>query len=256
MDCFKAYDIRGKVPTELNEPIAYNIGRAYASLFHSENVVVGHDMRHESLELSDALVAGLNDAGVSVIDLGLCGTEEVYYATAELGTDGGIMVTASHNPRGYGGMKLVGSHAVPLSSAELRAIRMQILSGSWLSAGSESKGSISKRSLRESYVKHMLSYVNDRDLRPLTLVADPGNGCAGPVVAELAKYLPYNIIFQNETPDGSFPNGVPNPLLPENRIRTAQAVLDHKADLGIAWDGDFDRCFFMTPVGVLSKAII
>ncbi len=241
--CFKAYDVRGQVPTTLDEDIAWRIGRAYAAHLAPTTVVVGRDMRLSSAALCDALVRGLTEAGVDVFDIGLCGTEEVYFATAHGGHGGGIMVTASHNPPDYNGMKLVREDARPLSGdSGLAEIRAMAEAGDFPPPVARA-GQRHAYDVREAYVRHLLSYVDADALPALTIVANPGNGTAGPALAALAPHLPFRFEKLHFEPDGRFPNGVPNPLLPENRKPTSDAVLASGADLGIAWDGDFDRCF-------------
>lgn len=253
--CFKAYDIRGQVPVELNEDIAWAIGYAYGEILRPDTVIVGYDARLESPALADALSRGLNAAGAKVIDIGLCGTEEVYFHTfsreAE-GVGGGIMVTASHNPKGYNGMKLVGRGARPISGdSGLIAIRdrvSQVISRQD-NHTSLMEGVVSRQTDKTAFINHLLGYIQEDKLKPLKIVADPGNGTAGLVIRELANKLPFDIILINDSPDGRFPRGVPNPLLPEMRDATRQAVIEHGADLGIAWDGDFDRCFLFDETG-------
>ena len=248
MSLFKAYDLRGKVPEEFNEDIAYKIGRAYTQIYSPQKVAVGFDIRNESPALKTALIHGLTEGGCDVMDIGRCGTEEVYFATFYNKLDGGMMVTASHNPKSYNGMKIIGPEARPISSDNgLLTIRDLLVEGNF--ADSSNKGRCSTAADKQSYIEHLLSYIDISLLKPLKIVANPGNGGAGPVVRELEPYLPFEFIYLNETPDGDFPNGVPNPLLPENQSVTAQAVIDNQADLGIAWDGDFDRCFFFDADG-------
>ncbi|KAF0232759.1 MAG: phosphomannomutase [Desulfovibrionaceae bacterium] len=249
MSCFKAYDIRGEVPEELNADLAWRIGRAYAAELKPKNVAVGRDIRLSSPSLADALADGLMAGGVDVIDLGLSGTEEVYFATFSQGLDGGIAVTGSHNPAHCNGLKLVRRGAVPISGdSGLFAIRDRVLSGDFPPPAAR-RGERIEKTFRDEYVRHVLGYVDVSALAPLKILANPGNGCAGPVVKLLCEGLPFSVQFINAEPDGSFPNGVPNPLLPERRADTAKAVLATRADLGIAWDGDFDRCFFFDETG-------
>ncbi len=241
--CFKAYDARGKVPDELNAEITYRIGRAYAEFIKPRQVAVGRDVRQSSEELFEALTRGLTDSGVDVLDLGLCGTEQVYFAAFHLELDGGIMITASHNPIDYNGLKFVRECARPLSGdSGLQDIR-RIAEESSFSKASR-KGSISPTDLDEAYVAHLLGYIGDRSkLAPIKIISNPGNGMAGPVIDQLEQHLPFEFIKIQHSPDGSFPNGIPNPLLPERRAATIDAIQAHGADLGVAWDGDFDRCF-------------
>ena len=248
LNCFKAYDIRGRVPDELNEDISYRIGRAFAQIFDSGEIVVGRDVREDSPTLTAALTRGLNDGGASVIDIGLCGTEEVYFQTAHRSVGGGIMVTASHNPMDYNGMKLVREDARPVSGdTGLRDIEVLAESGDF--APSSRIGSVRVDNDKSAYIAHLLSYIDRGVLRPLKIVVNAGNGGAGLVIDELAPYLPFEFIRIHHEPDGSFPHGIPNPLLTENRAATAQAVRESGADIGIAWDGDFDRCFFFDAEG-------
>ena len=247
LSCFKAYDIRGRVPDELNEDIAYRIGRAFAQHLKPRRVAVGRDVRLSSQALLDALARGLMDGGSDVLDIGLCGTEEVYFATFHHGLDGGIMVTASHNPMDYNGMKLVREGSRPISGdSGLHTIRELAEQGRFLDV---SPGRREHHEVKGAYVDHLLSYVADTPLQPLKIVANAGNGGAGPVMQQLADRLPCEILPLYFEPDGSFPHGIPNPLLPENREATARGVREHGADLGIAWDGDFDRCFFFDESG-------
>ena len=247
--CFKAYDIRGQVPAQLNEDIAYRIGRALVAELQGKTFVVGQDMRLESPPLAAALMRGITEAGADVIDIGLCGTEEVYFATSHYKVDGGVMITASHNPKGYNGMKLVKAESRPISGdTGLDAIRLRVDQGD-LGAVAAEKGAVRQAFDKTAYIDHLLTYVDVSALKPLKILADPGNGAAGPVLQALAARLPLQWVFINEVPDGHFPNGVPNPLLPENRELTRQALLAHQCDMGLAWDGDFDRCFFFDADG-------
>jgi phosphomannomutase len=263
--CFKAYDIRGRLPEELNEELAERIGRACAEFLKPRQMVVGHDIRLSSPTLAGAVTRGLLAAGSDVIDIGLCGTEEVYYATNNLNADGGIMVTASHNPADYNGMKMVSSEARPISGdSGLRDIERLAAAGIFKATGKT--GTLRQYDNRPAFVKHLLGYIKPESLKPLKIVVNGGNGCAGPMLDALAAHLPFTLVRINHEPDGSFPNGIPNPLLPENREATARAVRANRADLGLAWDGDFDRCFLFDEngrfiegyymVGLLAKAIL
>lgn len=244
---FKAYDVRGVYPTEVNEEMAYRMGRIFSAMFAAETVVVGHDIRLSGRALVDALTEGLRHGGTRVIDIGQCGTEMIYFATAHLKAYGGIMVTASHNPKEYNGMKLVRRDARPVSSdtglkeiGEMVATTKEFVHK--VVAG-KTMGALEHMDIMPAYIEHLLTYVDKSVLKPMKIVANPGNGGAGPILKELAKHLPFEFITLNETPDGTFPNGVPNPLLLPNREATAKVVRESGADLGIAWDGDFDRCF-------------
>nr|WP_296752076.1 phosphomannomutase [Thioalkalivibrio sp.] len=302
LSCFMAYDIRGKVPEQLDASLAQAIGRAFVAEMGARRVVVGRDVRLESPMLTAALIQGLTASGADVIDIGLCGTEEVYFGTVHHGADGGIMVTASHNPKGFNGMKLVRAGAQPISGdSGLLAIRDRIAAGDLPAmrngiaaddatvsarpdAGDQAaaltrsgrhgtdpfasnpadpadradpphfaSGPVGRVMVDEdktAYLQHLLGYVDRAALQPLKIVADPGNGGAGPVMHLLAERLaPLDFVLINAAPDGRFPNGVPNPLLPERRAATAAAVREHGADFGIAWDGDFDRCFLFDADG-------
>ncbi len=244
LSCFKAYDIRGRVPDELNPELAEKIGRAYVQVVGAKRVVVGHDIRLSSPEIAEALIHGLRSAGADVFNIGLCGTEEVYFSTFYYEMDGGIMVTASHNPQDYNGMKLVRQNARPVGSdTGLEEIKALLESGAALPQVAQ-LGSLQLLETKIDYVKHLLGYIDVDSLKPLKVVVNAGHGGAGMIVDHLEPYLPFEFIKLYHEPDGHFPAGVPNPLLEENRAPTAQAVLRYKADLAIAWDGDFDRCFF------------
>lgn len=250
--CFKAYDIRGRVPDELNPALARDIGRAFAAVFTPARVAVGHDIRLSSPELTEALVMGLLESGVDVLHLGLCGTEEIYHAAFSLeeqGLDGGIVVTASHNPADYNGLKFVTRGARPVTGdSGLKKMAELIISAS-LPQVAGRPGSLSYSANKEAYIQHLLGYVSLKDLAPLNIVANNGNGSAAPVLDLLEAKLPFHFTKAFHTPDGTFPNGVPNPLLPEKREETARLVREQGADFGIAWDGDFDRCFFWDELG-------
>lgn len=248
IDCFKAYDVRGRVPDDLDEEIAWRIGRAYAAHVAPTAVAVGQDVRLSSPALSAALMRGLTDSGVDVIDIGICGTEMVYFATFHDGLDGGVMVTASHNPHDHNGMKMVRTDARPISAdTGLQDIRRIAESGVFPEAARQ--GSVKRRDVTGDYIDHVLGYVDTGALEPLRIVVNAGNGCAGPCVDLLEPHLPFELVKLQHEPDGNFPNGVPNPMLEANRGTTSQAVLESGADLGIAWDGDFDRCFFFDERG-------
>ena len=246
--CFKAYDVRGRVPDELNNEIAYRIGRAFVKFLDAKKVCVGHDIRLTSLSLSDSLKKGIIDSGADVIDIGMCGTEEIYFATFNNDVDGGIVVTASHNPMDYNGMKFVKRGSLPISGDNgLFEIKSIAEAGDF--AKINNKGSISSLDSRPAYIKHLLSYIDIGSLEGLRIACNAGNGGAGIVIDELEKVLPVEFLKIHNTPDGNFPNGIPNPLLIENRKPTIDAVRSFNAQMGIAWDGDFDRCFFFDENG-------
>ena len=264
--CFGAYDIRGIVPEEVNEELAYRIGKFFPVLFKAKKVVVGHDIRLSGPGLQEALNRGLMESGCDVIDIGQCGTEMIYFATAHLQLDGGIMITASHNPKEYNGMKFVRQEARPISGdTGLRELEAQVADGE-LPAMAATVGKVEKLDITEEYVKHILSYVDMSKLKPLKVVVNAGNGAAGPILDVMKKYLPFELVKVHHQPDGNFPNGVPNPLLPDNREAAANAVRAYGADAGVAWDGDFDRCFMFDEqgnfiegyymVGFLAKAFL
>ncbi|MDH3418024.1 MAG: phosphomannomutase [Gammaproteobacteria bacterium] len=246
--CFKAYDVRGRVPEDLDEDVAYRIGRAYADFLSPSKIVIGRDIRLTSPALSLALQRGLTDSGVDVIDIGIGGTELVYFATAHLELDGGVMVTASHNPPNYNGMKFVREKARPISEdtglAEIRALAEKNDF-----APADRSGNVETLDIMADYIDHLLGYVDRSALAPLKVVVNAGNGGAGPIIDRLEPHLPFEFIKVNHEPDGTFPNGVPNPMLEQNRASTAEPVVRLGADLGLAWDGDFDRCFFFDETG-------
>lgn len=262
---FKAYDIRGRVPDELNVDIAFRLGMAYAEQFGPKRVALGRDIRHSSLPLLQALAHGLIAGGVEVLDLGLGGTEEVYWAAQQPGVDGGVMVTASHNPMDYNGMKLVRGGAIPISGdSGLRALEAKVLASNAKAPGTPPV--MTPADYRASYVEHLLGYIEPARLKPLKIVVNSGNGTAGLVIDALAPHLPFEFVRVHHTPDGDFPNGIPNPLLPEMRADTIAAVQQNGAAFGVAWDGDFDRCFLFDEhggfiegyyiVGLLAEALL
>ena len=255
LTCFKAYDIRGQLGTELNEEIAYRIGRAFAEFLQPKNVVLGGDVRLTSEALKQALANGIRDTGADVIDIGVVGTEEVYFATSYLETNGGIEVTASHNPLDYNGMKPVRENSKPISSdTGLLKIKAMAEENDFPAVDESARGSIKQVSILEPYLDHLMDYIDLASIKPLKLVMNAGNGAAGHVVDAIeerfkATGVPVEIVKIFNQQDGNFPNGIPNPILHENRAPTINAVLEHKADMGIAWDGDFDRCFLVDEKG-------
>ena len=269
--CFKSYDIRGKTGIELTPTFAYALGHAIATVLQPETAITGRDIRMTSPQLQAALCAGLSAAGVAVADIGLCGTEEVYFATDHYAADVGIMVTASHNPAEYNGFKLVGPGARPLSDAEFRAIRQTVADSDVQLPFAPLRGNVVLRQPRAAYVERVLSFIDPARLKPLRVVVNAGNGAAGPTFDAIANALtdagaPVEFIRINHAPDGTFPKGIPNPLLPENHAATGNIVRREGADFGVAWDGDFDRCFFFDQtgtfvpgeyiVGLLAKSVL
>lgn len=245
---FGAYDIRGIYPEDVNEELAYRIGRSFPGLFAAKKVAVGHDIRLSGPSIRDALVKGLTESGCDVVDIGECGTEMIYFTTAHLKLDGGIMITASHNPKEYNGMKFVRKESRPISSdTGLKELEKAVMEGEFTETAAT--GKVEKIDILEDYVEHILSYVDVKKLKPFKVVANTGNGAAGPIINALEKHLPFDIVKVNNIPDGNFPNGVPNPILQENRASTAKVVRETGADVGVAWDGDFDRCFLFDENG-------
>lgn len=245
---FGAYDIRGIYPEDVNEELAYRIGRSFPGLFAAKKVAVGHDIRLSGPSIRDALVKGLTESGCDVVDIGECGTEMIYFTTAQLKLDGGIMITASHNPKEYNGMKFVRKESRPISSdTGLKELEKAVMEGEFTETAAT--GKVEKIDILEDYVEHILSYVDVKKLKPFKVVANTGNGAAGPIINALEKHLPFDIVKVNNIPDGNFPNGVPNPILQENRESTAKVVRETGADVGVAWDGDFDRCFLFDENG-------
>lgn len=256
LTCFKAYDIRGKLGEELNEDIAYRIGRAYGEFLKPHRVVLGGDVRLTSESLKMALSLGLQDAGVSTVDIGLSGTEEIYFATTFLNVDGGIEVTASHNPMDYNGMKLVRENSKPISGdSGLRDIQRLAEENIFADIDISSRGTYEKIDILDSYIDKIMSFVDIGNFtRCLKIVVNSGNGAAGHVIDALEERfkstkIDIEFIKINHVPDGNFPNGIPNPLLPECRQDTSDAIIKYNADMGIAFDGDFDRCFMFDENG-------
>ncbi len=265
IDCFKAYDVRGKVPSKLNEDIARRIGQAFAVRFKPEVVAVGYDIRATSPLLAKAVAEGLTNQGVDVRDIGLGGTEEIYHATSHFKLDGGIMVTASHNPIEYNGIKFVREESIPVSGdTGLFDIRSLAEKNEFVAA--KTPGTVSPLNARPVYINDLLTYIDMDALKPLEIVCNAGNGGAGLIIDQLEQHLPFEFIKINHEPDDSFPNGIPNPLLEERRQASINAIKDSDADFGISWDGDFDRCFFFDEnarfiegyyiVGLLAQAFL
>ncbi len=263
---FKAYDIRGKVPSELNEDLAYKIGRAFALLQSAKKVVIGYDVRESSPKLANALAEGLTDAGSDVIDLGLCGTEMIYFGTPYFDADGGIMITASHNPPEYNGLKFVKKGSVPMGyDSGLNKIE-EMISNDELGEKAGYKGKVERYDLMKDFIEHLSKFYSAEKIKPFKVVVNAGNGCVGPALEAIESKLPIEMVKVFFEPDSNFPNGVPNPLLPENRTSTIEAIKKNNADLGVAWDGDYDRCFFFDEkgnfiegyyiVGLLAKSIL
>jgi phosphomannomutase len=248
ISCFKAYDLRGRIPNELNEDVAYRVARGVAQFLAPRRIVVGRDIRLSSAALTDAVCRGLTDSGVDVFDIGVCGTEGVYFATFDGGYDGGIMITASHNPADYNGMKFVREQSKPISGDNgLQEIRRFAELAEF--PAPPRLGVRQRIDTMQAYIAHLLSYVNVKALKPLKIVVNAGNGGAGLIIDQLEAHLPFTFIKVHHDPDGTFPNGIPNPMIEENRAPTVAAIRAHGADFGIAWDGDFDRCFLFDEKG-------
>lgn len=264
--CFKAYDIRGKVPSELNNELGYKIGRAFSKLTQAKKIVIGYDIRKSSLEISEALKNGLTDSGADVIDIGLCGTEMIYFSTPFFDADGGIMITASHNPSEYNGMKFVAKGSVPVGyDSGLNEVEKMIVNNE-LGEISKTKGTVTKKEVMKEFITHLSQFYDAKKINSLKVVVNAGNGCAGLALDSLESKLPVKMIKMFNNPDGNFPNGVPNPMFEENRKPTIEIIKRENADLGVAWDGDYDRCFFFDEhgnfiegyyiIGLLAKSIL
>ena len=248
IDCFKAYDVRGQIPHQLDAEICYRIGNATATFLGGRRIVVGHDMRLTSRDFADSVIRGLMEAGADVLDIGLCGTEMVYFGVMHLEADGGVMVTASHNPADYNGLKIVREEARPVS-ADTGLDEIRVLAENNQRARAAIAGEHSTVEIFDAYIDHMLGYVDLNSLRPRKLVVNAGNGCAGIAVDGLEPKLPFEFTKVFHEPDGTFPNGIPNPMLLDNQTVTSEAVVKAGADMGVAWDGDFDRCFLFDENG-------
>lgn len=255
LTCFKAYDIRGQIGADLDEDIVYRIARAFARVLGCSKVVLGHDVRSTSEQFAEAAARGLMEEGCTVLNIGLSGTEEMYFATSYFGAEGGICVTASHNPIDYNGMKMVQTGSAPLSSTlGLDAIKALAEQNTFPLASASGENVDVAAQARAAYVEQVVSFVDVAALRPLKILVNAGHGTAGPTfdaiaarLQEMGAPLSFEEIFH--APDGTFPQGIPNPLLPENQPTTSNAVLEAEADFGVAWDGDFDRCFLFDHKG-------
>ncbi|MBS3945715.1 MAG: phosphomannomutase/phosphoglucomutase [Melioribacter sp.] len=263
---FKAYDIRGKVPSDLNPELAYKVGKILVNYLNCKSVVIGRDVRESSPELATALSKGITDAGSDVFDLGLCGTEMIYFGTPFLNADAGVMITASHNPPEYNGLKFVKKGSVPLGyDSGLNGIERMIIKNE-IPANAPVKGKVVSKDIMKEFIESLKKFYDANKINPYKVVVNAGNGCIGPALDQLEKNLPIKMVKVFHEPDSKFPNGVPNPLLPENRQPTIDAIKKHNADLGVAWDGDYDRCFFFDEqgnfiegyyiVGLLAKSIL
>ena len=254
LTCFKTYDIRGKIGENLDADIVYRIARAFAKVLQAKKVVIARDSRESSFGLSESLVEGLMHEGVDVLDIGLAGTEEMYFATSNYSCDGGIIVTASHNPKNYNGLKMVKSRSRPLDiESEFLEIKKLAEAQDFGKKKSGARVSLESDS-REAYVNKVISFIDIDKMPPLKMVINCGNGTAGPTFDAIARKLiemqpSFQFIRVFHDVDSSFPNGVPNPLLEENRSSTAEKVVAVSADIGVAFDGDFDRCFLFDESG-------
>lgn len=255
LTCFKAYDIRGEIDININEAIAYRVGRSVAQHFNSKSIVVGFDARETSPAFAKAVGQGIMDAGSNLIDIGLAGTEEMYWAVSNFSASAGIVVTASHNPINYNGMKIVKSGSRPLDDNEdFKAIKNLAETEKWTKTDNKGSHLDYSDQARSDYVTKVMSFVNRNELKPLKIVINSGNGAAGPTFDAIEKKLNTNypkieFVRVDHTPNSTFPNGIPNPLLPENHHKTADIVKNVGADFGVAFDGDFDRCFFFDETG-------
>ena len=247
---FGAYDIRGIYPESINQELAYRVGRVFPEIFNAKKVAVGHDIRLSGPTIFDALARGLTEAGCDVFDIGQCGTEMIYFATGFNDFDGGIMITASHNPKEYNGMKFVGKGVRPVSpQSGLLVVKAAVEDESRDWSFRKASGTVRRIDILSDYVKCILSYVDVKNLKPFKIVINSGNGSAGPIINELEKFLPFDIVKVHNNPNGFFPNGVPTPLLQDARAETSKAVVESGAACGIAFDGDFDRCFLFDERG-------
>jgi phosphomannomutase len=266
LSSFKAYDIRGKVPSDLNSDLAYKVGKTIVKYLNCKSVVIGRDVRESSPELANALSNGITDAGSDVFDLGLCGTEMIYFGTPFLNADVGVMITASHNPPEYNGLKFVKKGSIPFGyDSGLNEIERMIINNE-IPENTSAKGKVINKDIMNEFIASLHKFFDKDKIKPYKVVVNAGNGCVGPALDRLEKLLPIEMIKMFHEPDSKFPNGVPNPLLPENRQPTIDAIKKQNADLGVAWDGDYDRCFFFDEqgnfiegyyiVGLLAKSIL
>ncbi len=247
---FKAYDIRGIYPTQINAELVYKIGQAYVKLVQPKTVVVGHDMRLSGEEFSESVIKALTDAGVNVIDIGLVSTDQLYFAAATLPVQGGIQITASHNPKEFGGLKMVREKGAPISGdSGIYEIRDMVVSSKY-QVLSGKQGIVTKQDITVEYFKHVLKTFNVANIKPFKIVANANFGMANPAIAKLKTLLPVEFVeVINGHLDGNFPKGPSDPLLPSNRGETIEAIKKLKPDFGVAWDGDADRCFFFDENG-------
>ena len=250
----------------MNEDISYKVGRAFVKLTGAKKVVIGRDVRESSPVISKALANGLTDAGADVLDLGLCGTEMIYFATPYSDSDGGVMITASHNPPEYNGLKFVKKGSVPMGYESGLSDVEKLISENDLGEKADKKGKVKDYDIMNEFIENLNKFYDAEKIKEYKVVVNAGNGCVGPALNKLEPKLPVKMIKVHFDPDSTFPNGVPNPLLKENRQSTTDAINEHNADLGVAWDGDYDRCFFFDEkgnfiegyyiVGLLAKSIL
>ncbi len=241
---FKAYDIRGTVPDQLTAEIAYRIGNSLAGFLKPTSIAIGRDMRSSSPEMFEALTSGILDRGVDVVDLGMISTDALYFAVGKFGYDGGVMITASHNPGNYNGFKVCRAQAVPLSGSEgLDVVAADVAADRIEKAGN--RGSIARKDISREFTAHVLSFIDPTVIKPFSIVIDAGNGMAGLTLPPVFEKLPCKVTPLFYEPDGSFPNHIPNPIEPENLVTLQKTIAKEGADLGVAFDGDADRMFLL-----------